>query len=348
MPFENQLDINVRAFFFNAKTDYLPYYKNFSFTVQKETTLKDVLQLIKEKNSDFSYPEKDLLFRVNELVVTGNENVEEVIQNLGVDLLIEPALKYRSDNGLILNNHDFIHNFRRIFKRHSESKEDLAHYITLYPLHYASETFNYNHEYIGDAILVLAHKMITDGCSDCKDEILEAINDPFNGIRCCEYENNVYKGKDYSVEIAELKEMINLKEKESLVNKLSNMTLRKLDHEIETIEDRNIAFYTGDKNSEEISANIESEIKNSSANFINFEMSTKLAGQTIIDSHIELAHQKAGTVLLNALDNGADTLICSKNSDLIFFKNVISKCERIMGREIELKLISIAHFEDLK
>jgi len=348
MPFENQLDINVRAFFFNAKTDYLPYYKNFSFTVQKETTLKDVLQLIKEKNSDFSYPEKDLLFRVNQLVVNGDENVEKVIQDLGTELLIEPALIYRSDNGLILNNHDFIHNFRRIFKRHTESKEDLAHYVTLYPLHYASETFNYNHEYIGDAILILAHKMITEGCSDCKDEILEAINDPFNGIRCCEYENNVYKGKDYSVEIAELKEMIDLKEKESFIEKLSAITLRKLDHNLETLEERNIALYTGDKNSKALSFKIESEIKNSSASFIKFEMSTKLAGQTIIESHIELAHQKAGTVLLNALDNGADTLICSKNTDLDFFKQVISKCERIMGREIELKLISINEFEDLK
>jgi len=350
MPFENQLDINVRAFFFNAKTDYLPYYKNFSFTMQKETTLKDVLKLIKEKNSNFSYPEKDLVFRVNELIVTGEEKVAEVVQDLGTELLIEPALKYRSNNGLILNDHDFIHNFRQIFKRHMESKEDLINYVKCYPLHYASETFNYNHEYIGDAILVLAHKMITEGCSDCKDEILKAINDPFNGIRCCEYENNIYKGEDYGEKIAELKEMINLKEKESLIDKLSAKTLRTLDHSLESIEGRNIAFYAGDKNlnSKELKKKIEREIAQSSANLIKFEMSNKLAGQTIIDSHRELAHQKAGTVLLNALDNGADTLICSKDSDLDFFKNVISRCERVMGREIELKLISLGEFEDLK
>jgi hypothetical protein len=347
MPFENQLDINVRAFFFNAETDYLPYYKNFTFTVQKETTLKDVLQHIKAKNPNFSYPEEDLLFRVNDLVVTGEENVEEVVMELGEELLIEPALKYRSDNGLILNNHDFIHNFRHIFKRHNESKEDLAYYLTLYPQHYASETFNYNHEYIGDAILILAHKIIMDG-SDCKDEILKAINDPFNGIRCCEYENNVYRGEDFAPKIAELKEMIRLKEKESLMEKLSSCMLRKLNHKLDTLENHSIAFYAGDRNSQEIQNNIESKIKNSSAKLVKFSMSHKLAGQTILHSHIELAHQKAGTVLLDALDSGADTLICAKESDLTFFKKVISKCERQVGREIELKLISIDEFESLK
>jgi len=347
MPFENQLDINVKAFFFNAKTDYLPYYKNFSFTVETETTLKDVLKLIKEKNSDFSYPEKDLLFRVNELVVTGEEKVEEVVKELGSELLIDPALKYRSDNGLILNNHDFIHQFRHTFKRHAESKEDLAYYLSLYPLHYASETFNYNHEYIGDAILVLAHKLITEG-SEYKEEILVAINDQFNGIRCCEYENNIFKGEDHSEKIAELKEMIKFNEKESLIDKISAITLRELDHTIETLEARHIALYVGDTLSNAITNKIESEIKESSAKLIRFDMSTKRAGQTIINSYKEMAHQKAGTVLLDALDHGADTLICAKDSDLTFFKSVISKCERVVGREIELKLISIAEFEDLK
>jgi len=29
MPFANIINLQVRAFFFNSATDYLPYYKNF-------------------------------------------------------------------------------------------------------------------------------------------------------------------------------------------------------------------------------------------------------------------------------------------------------------------------------
>ena len=348
MPFENQLNIDVRAFFFNAETDYLPYYKNFSFTLQKETILKDVLALVKEKNPDFSYPEKNLLFRVNDLIVTGDENVAKVVKQMGSKLTITPALEYRSDNGLVLNNHEFMHQYRKVFERHNETKENLAYYLTLYPLHYASETFKYNHEYIGDAILILAHKIISDG-SEFKDEILHAINDEFNGIRCCEYENNIYNGEDYGVKIAELKEMINLTSKPTLVDKLSALTLRKKSHEVEeeSLENLDIALYIGNKNSNELVEKVKNEVQQAGGNFVTFEMSTKLAGQTIMNSHPKLAHLKAGTMFLNALDSGADILICADNSDVEIFQAAISQCERELGRDIELKIISMSTYQNL-
>jgi len=346
MPFENQLNIDIKAFFFNAMTDYLPYYKNFSFTVQKETTLKEVLARIKEQNSDFSYPEKDLIFRVNELMVTGEENLADVIEILGTELTIDPALKYRSDNGLVLNNHDFMHQFRSVFQRHLETKEDLEYYISLYPLHYASETLQYNREYIGDAILLTAHKMIENG-SEFKDEIIQAINDEFDGIRCCEYENNIFKGEDHRSKIDELKAMLDLKEKKSFADSISALTLRKHEHELETLEGHNVALYIGNTRANNLAINIKEEVDNSAANYVQFEMSTKLAGQTIMNSHSELAHLKAGTMLLNALDSGADTLVFENDTDLTLFRDAIGKCEKVVGREIELKLISLNTFHDL-
>jgi succinate dehydrogenase/fumarate reductase-like Fe-S protein len=346
MPFENLLEINIKAFFFNSETDYLPYYKNFSFTLDNDSKLVDVLKLIKEKNTNFSYPEEDLLFRVNELMVTGNEKVSEVVEELGNELTIEPALKYRSNNGLILNNSDFLHQYRTLFPGHCTKKEDLAYYLTLYPIHYASETFNYNHEYIGDAILLLAHKMIVVDNSEYKDEILATINNEFTGIRCCEYENNVFKGEDHSDKINELKSMLNLKEPVSLIDKVSALTLRKKNHEIEeSLEGTNVAIYLGDKESNDIKVKLENRAKTNNINIINFEMSTKKAGQSIVDNYSEIAHIKAGTVLLNALDSGADTLVCSKLTDVNYFKSVISQCERELGRDIELKIISIDTFE---
>ena len=52
--------LEIRAFFFNAKTDYLPYYKNFNITVDADATAKDLLKKIQEANENFSYPKQNL------------------------------------------------------------------------------------------------------------------------------------------------------------------------------------------------------------------------------------------------------------------------------------------------
>ena len=346
MPFENQLELTIRAFFFNAKTDYLPYYKNFTFSVNKDMNLKKILAMVKEENSNFSYPDKDLIFKVNQLMVTGDEKVSAIVEKLGTQLQIDPALTYRSDNGLILNNHDFMHQFRRLLG-HYATKEDLAYYLTLYPVHYASETFNYNHEYIGDAILILASKLIKDG-SEHKEAILTAINDEFDSIVCCEYENNLFDGEDYTATIQELKEEINNIYKPTIIDKLKSKCLNKMKKEVtaESLKGQSIALYVGDKHSAKLISTTQTDA-NRVGKFIHFDMSTKLAGQTLIDSNPTMAYKKAGTMLLDALDSGADILIFNKDEDLNIFKDLIAEAENSMGRDIELALISLSTFTDM-
>ena len=348
MLFEHQLDITIKAFFFNAKTDYLPYYKNFSFSVEDETTLKEILAMIKEQNSLFAYPDEDLIFRVNNLVVTGEEKISEVVAKLGTELKIDPALEYRSDNGLIINNHDFMHQYRRVFKRHDTSKEDLAYYITLYPLHYASETFNYNREYIGDAILILADKMIKDGHHNIED-ILHDINDEFNGINACEYENNLFDGVDHTQTIKNLKKMVNNPKRSlSLTDKMKLTCLNKMRTpiEVEELEGKNISLYMGDKNSNKLSSEIEQSIS-SIGKLIPFDMSTKRAGQSLMQNYPSIAHQKAGKMMLQAFDNGAEVMVFSKDEDLALFQKNLPLIEKAIGRKIGLALISLSKFNAL-
>jgi len=351
MDFLNNIELNVRAFFFNAKTDYLPYYKNFTFTVDKtdqETQLKALLPLIQAKNSDFSYPDENLLFRVNNLVVTGEEKLSTIIEELGTELTIDPALSFRADNGLIFNNNNFIRQFRSTFKRHAENKEDLAYYISLYPVQYASETFQYNHDYIGDAVLVTAAKIIEEH-PEYEDDILEAINDEFDGIGCCEYENNVFQGEDYSKVIQGLKEKIRRKNSRSLMDKLKSNCLNKIRKpiELESLEERSVALYRGEKNSLSLQEKLAKNIQQHNGKIVEFEMSTKLAGQTIIDSNPTIAFQKAGKMMLEALDNGAEVLVFAKESDAQLFNNIIAEVESEVGREIPLALLSWDQFESM-
>jgi len=39
MNFKKRFKLNLKVFFFNSKTDYLPYYKHFSFILEKDKDL---------------------------------------------------------------------------------------------------------------------------------------------------------------------------------------------------------------------------------------------------------------------------------------------------------------------
>jgi len=340
MPFSNIINLQVRAFFFNAATDYLPYYKNFEITTTKESTLLDVLNKVKAQNPDFSFPNKNVILKVNDRVTTADTTVTTVVELFGNELKIEPASTYHSNNGLILNDDDFMKSFELLAPYASE--EDKTYYKSLYTVHYASETNNYNRQFIGDAILLLAHKMIVDG-NEHKEEILNAISDEFDGIRCCEYENNLLNGEDHTEKISDLKKMLTLKDTASCFDKL---TCGKKDHtiDLETLSTSNVALYTG-SNNDDFDA-IKTLIKENAASYVKFERSTKLAGQTLMDTHFEIAHKKAGQMLLDALDSGADVLVCIKR-DVTIFQKAIKACEKVMGRDIELKIISLHRLKEL-
>ena len=343
MPFDNIINLEVRAFFFNAATDYLPYYKNFNIPIDKGASLLDVLNRVKTQNPDFSFPNKNIILKVNNKVTTAETSVTTVVEAMGESIQIDPATSYRSNNGLILNDDDFMESFKLL--EPYATKEDKAFYETLYTLHYASETTNYNRQYIGDAILVLASKMIAEG-NENKEEILKAISDEFDGIRCCEYENNLLNGKDYSETIESLKSMIELKDRATLCDKV-NFSKKNHTLELETLEDQNIALYVGDTNSIETITAINEQIQNAGANVITFDMATKRAGQSLMSTHFEMAHTKAGKMLLDALDSGADILVCAKDSDVKIFQNALGSCERSVGRDIELKIISVATLNEM-
>ena len=197
--------LEIKAFFFNAETDYLPYYKNFSIELAEDMQTKDILAFIQEQNENFTYPEENLIFKINGLVIDGDQSMSEVVERLGTSLQIDPVNSYRSSNGLIIDDSDFMKSYELLAPFASD--EDLEYYKTLYALHYASETENFDRTYIGDAILVLAHKLITAG-SEQKEEILEAITYPYSSLLDCEYENNLFHAQDHSAAIEELKMMI--------------------------------------------------------------------------------------------------------------------------------------------
>jgi len=335
-----QHSLEVRAFFFNAKTDYLPYYKNFTMTLQAGDTVEAILAEIKKQNDNFAYPTEKLIFKINDLMVEGAETVGAVVTKLGTALQVDPALSYRSNHCLIINDADFMEKYALLSAYASE--EDKAYYESLYTLHYASETFKFSHDYIGDALLLLAHRMLTNG-SEHKEAILEAISDPYDGLAACEYENNLFNRAFHTKEIQELNEMFSRPSNNSFLDKVTEKFSQKALYSFEkkSIEGVQVACYAGDSG---LLDEIQEKITVNGGKVIDFLRATKLAGNSLLGKQDNLAYLKAATTLLAALDNGAELLVIAKRSELDMFTKHFASIQKRIGREIPLPLISYKDF----
>jgi succinate dehydrogenase/fumarate reductase-like Fe-S protein len=340
-----QHTLNVRAFFFNAQTDYLPYYKNFTMTLADDAKAVEILKEIKAQNENFAYPEEKLIFKVNELVVTGEESVGKIVERLGNELLIEPVLSYRSNHCLVINDDDFMQRFELLAPYATD--EDKAYYESLYAQHYASESLKFSHEYIGDAILLLAHRMISSG-SEHKEEILAAINDPYEGLNACEFENNLFNGEDHTATIEALHAMYDRPAPNKFLEKVSRKLSKEAQaaHKVERVNGLGVAFYQAHENKPS-QEEVFDAIERAGANVVRFSREKRLSGRSLIGRQENLAYLKAATTLLEALDSGADVLVVANKEDLDMFNKHFAAIQKRIGREIPLALLSFSTFKTL-
>ncbi|MGC9351801.1 MAG: hypothetical protein ACP5D3_07410, partial [Sulfurovum sp.] len=312
------MKLQIRAFFFNAKTDYLPYYKHFTVKLDEEAKAKDLLTAIQEQNEMFEFPKQKLIFKINGLVVTANEKLSDIVEALGTELQIDPVNSYRANHGLRFNDKDFMESYALLEPYCDE--EDLKYYKSLYALHYASETSNFQRDYIGDAVLLLAHRLIENG-SEHKAEILKAISDADSGLFDCEYENNLFDPEDHTETINALKIMARGTQEalpsifEVLLSKVMGkkkeeeekpVLQKRIPQTIDSIEDKNTAYYSG---TDIINSTMIEDIQKAGAKPVRFGRETKGSGATLFEDNRRLALTKAGTTLLDALDHGAEVLI---------------------------------------
>lgn len=340
-----QHTLNIRAFFFNAKTDYLPYYKHFMVTLDADAKAVEILKAIQDANENFAYPNEKLLFKINDLVVTGEERITEIVEKLGTDLQIDPVLSYRSNHCLVINDDDFMQRFELLAPYATE--EDKAYYESLYALHYASESSKFNHDYIGDAILLLAHRMIENG-NENKEAILQAIGDPYDGLNACEYENNLFDAQDHTETIEALHAMTEPTAKNGLLEKISQKLSREAvaAHTIDTLEGQGVAFYAAHSQTP-TEAEVFEAIEAAGCRVVRFGREKKLCGRSLIGRQENLAYLKAATTLLDALDSGAEILIVADEADLTMFNKHYAAIQKRIGREIPLALLSFEDFKQL-
>jgi hypothetical protein len=348
--------LTIKAFFFNAQTDYLAYYKHFTINLHYDAKVEDLLLAIHTQNENFSYPTSNLVFKINNKIVQASTPMRTVIEKLGTTLQIDPANSYRANNGLIINDDDFMQSYALLEPYVTGSDE--AYYKTLYALHYASETEKFEHTYIGDAILVLAHKMLKEGNLH-KEAILKAITSTHSSLLDCEYENNLLISQDHTATITALKEMLTHDDNEhpSLLDMLrtrfgkakgnqeNNIVLQKprVDKDVEALEYKHIAYYAATYSRNE--AKISQLIRGLGTKEVHFSRKNKLSGLSLLKDNKNLALQKAGATLLDAYDSGAEVLVVEDEACLEMFQTYFKQIEKTVGRKMQdLDLISAKGF----
>jgi len=216
---------------------------------------------------------------------------------------------------------------------------DLEYYKSLYGVHYASSTFEYDNGYIGDGVLLLASKMIADG-NENKKEILKAISESPNALWECEYENGLFEDVDYSLQIDKLRQLCSNSPDSKFSSRFLTLLTRKYKQkELKIVKAQQIAFYDSSRNAEARRSAYE-QILSKGCNVVEFEKQSKKAGFELFDTNKKFAALKAGNMMLDAMDSGAEVLMVTKDSDSKILKQHIGLCEKVVGRDIRLTIIT--------
>jgi len=335
-------EVEIELFRFDSKVDYLPYYKKYKLKYKENET---VLELLNKINSleKFAY-EATLEFNlnINGLYLNVSELIKDIVDKTSNELRIEPLSIYRAINDLLIDKRDYLEKIV-LFKEYISPME-MDGYAKKYELDYfASNTYEINRSYIGDHALLIAAEIIEHN-PKVKNEIIELISSADNGIWYHTSLQNRVLNYDINKEI-KIKSLLNMLPKVTYsgISAHLNKAVKIEDVKISQFFDGfNIAEFEGlNKNS------CVTVIKKSKANYIKLSSSQEdLAPYSTLVSK-DFSHKIAGKILIEAKDSNADFLIVRTKSDLMLFDGEQKKIQKVIGREIELPVITQEQFKKL-
>ena len=341
--------LEISLFKFDCKSDYLPYYKKYFLKIKDEKTLLDIFKTMNEEE-EFSF-EDNLNFGIvlNGLYTDLSVTIEEIKKDFGADLVIEPLSIRRAHTDLLIDTKDFEEKINLLdFIIDEEDKKEYASYKNLY---YASNTLNYEKDYIGDAVLLLAHSIIAKHNAS-QNKILKAIDCCHTGINFhTSLENRIY---NYNLRSEDKINSLKTKIKNHKVTKDSNFRIKNTyiidfgdfqkEEEIKhDFNNFNIAYYQGNNSCD----NTNSLLNKLNAKVLNLSsMNNDLAMESFNENQ-EFTYRLAANVLLDAFDNSADLLVVDNDDAFYLFDYNRKELEKVSGREIPLPIIHVNELQKL-
>lgn len=175
---ECKLELSV--FRFNAKTDFLPYYKKHFITIDKSKCINDLLALIYAEDGSFDYPKDEFsALKINGKALFSHEGIEGIVEHLGKNLTLEPLSTKRVINDLVINTDDFYQKFDLLDAFVDAKDKPLFQSYIIY--HYASAVLDFVEDYQGDALFAFAYDMIQKHPKQ-KHAILEVVAHEHTGV----------------------------------------------------------------------------------------------------------------------------------------------------------------------
>lgn len=312
--------LNVNLFRFDVKIDILSYYKPYLYDNKQETTLKNMLLKLQEKDPYFSFDGVKFV-KINNYIVDINENLTEIENFFGKDLKISPLSEKRATKDLIFNDDDFKDKFY-IFR---DFTNEIATYNKFKPAFYSSFINEYSDNFFGNSGFLFAY-FLCQKYSENKKQILEIVKrnipylveynffkDPFEMQKCIDF----FK-KELSLNFSHSPNQIDaLDIKEHFIKNDFKYNFSNF----------NISVFN-DKEFEEL-------LKKIGAKIIKFDTSEREITRLLFEFDKECALKIASDIIFDAFDSGSDFLIVNHEFDFEIFDKNIKKLESIANRSLE-------------
>jgi len=204
--------VTIKAFRFNAETDYLPYIKQYEMEVGKDDLVLDLMNRIKwEHDGSFSYRRScrhgicgACGIKVNgKPVLACKQNALELLDMFNNDITLEPQSKKRAIKDMIIDKGDFWQKHADVtpfvvadVEAHPEheTKQSIAEFnmmldsdlcIQCGSCHYACPALEANPDYLGPAALTAAYRFSIDTRDNAAAERLTLTAQPGVGVWDC-------------------------------------------------------------------------------------------------------------------------------------------------------------------
>jgi len=204
--------VDIKAFRFNAETDYLPYTKTYTMEVGKDELILDLMNRIKwEHDGSFSYRRScrhgicgACGIKVNgKPVLACKQNAMELLDLFNNELVFEPQSKKRAVKDMIIDKKDFWDKHAAVkpyivadIDPHptEETKQSIEQFnaildadlcIQCGACHYACPAVEVNENYLGPAALAAAYRFTADTRDEATKERLNITFESGIGVWDC-------------------------------------------------------------------------------------------------------------------------------------------------------------------
>ncbi len=204
--------VTFRVFRFNASTDYRPAYTTHIVDAKKHDVVLDILNKIKwELDPAFAFRSScrhgicgTCGIKVNgKPILSCKQNVHELIEKYGNELIIEPQSISRAIKDLIIDKSDYwskddsvipyliadvdeAPESENIVSPDDAARIDNADYcIQCGSCYYVCQTLTVNETFLGPAALAKAYRFTSDVRDNAKVDRLKVVNEPLSGIWDC-------------------------------------------------------------------------------------------------------------------------------------------------------------------